>query len=56
MTVISLPVVIWSDMLGGVHTCGSVPYTGVPAMTLLSELRSGHRLERPSNAACSDTM
>ena len=42
-------------MLGG-FTCGRVPYTGLPAMTLLSELRSGHRLERPSNATCSDIM
>ena len=39
-----------------VFTCGRVPYTGVPAMTLLTELHSGHRLERPTNAACSDQM
>ncbi|CAI8019402.1 Fibroblast growth factor receptor 1 [Geodia barretti] len=39
-----------------VFTCGRIPYTGVSAMTLLSELRSGHRLERPSNVACSNEM
>jgi serine/threonine protein kinase len=37
-----------------VLTCGGVPYAGVPAMTLLTELRSGHRLERPTNLVCSD--
>ena len=39
-----------------VYTCGGVPYAGVPATTLLSELRCGHRLDRPSNTACSDDM
>ena len=39
-----------------VFTCGGVPYAGVPATTLLSELRCGHRLDRPSNTACSDDM
>ena len=39
-----------------VFTCGGVPYAGVPAMTLLNELRSGHRLDRPSNTACSHQM
>ena len=39
-----------------VFTCGRVPYTGVPAMTLLSELQSGHRLDRPTNITCSDEM
>ena len=39
-----------------VFTCGRVPYTGVPAMALLSQLRSGHRLDRPRNATCSDEM
>ena len=39
-----------------VFTCGGVPYAGVPVMTLLSELRSGHRLDRPSNTTCSSEM
>ena len=39
-----------------VFTCGGVPYAGVPATTLCSELKSGHRLDRPSNLACSDDM
>ncbi|CAI7994730.1 Tyrosine-protein kinase transforming protein SEA [Geodia barretti] len=39
-----------------VFTCGGVPYAGVPVTTLLSELRSGHRLDRPSNIACSDDI
>ena len=39
-----------------VFTCGRVPYTGVPALTLLKELSTGYRLSRPSNAACSDEM
>ena len=39
-----------------VFTCGRVPYTGVPVMTLLTELHSGQRLERPGNCACSNEM
>ena len=39
-----------------VFTGGRVPYTGLPAMTLLSELHSGHRLERPTNITCSNEM
>ena len=39
-----------------VLTCGGVPYAGVRSMTLLTELHSGHRLERPSNAVCSSPM
>ena len=37
-------------------TCGGVPYAGVPATTLLCELSSGHRLDKPKNAACSNDM
>ena len=37
-------------------TCGGVPYAGVPAITLLRELSSGHRLDKPKNAACSNDM
>ena len=36
-----------------VLTCGGIPYAGVPVMTLLTQLRSGHRLNRPSNLVCS---
>ena len=39
-----------------VFTCGGVPYAGVPTTALCSELKSGHRLDRPSNLACSDDM
>ena len=39
-----------------VFTCGRVPYVGVPAMTLLSQLQNGYRLDRPTNATCSDEM
>ena len=39
-----------------VFTCGGVPYAGIPAMSLLSQLRNGHRLDRPSNVTCSDDM
>ena len=39
-----------------VFTCGAVPYAGVPVLTLLRELTSGHRLHRPSNTVCSDDM
>ncbi|CAI8045234.1 Tyrosine-protein kinase transforming protein SEA [Geodia barretti] len=39
-----------------VFTCGGVPYAGVPVTTLLRELRSGHRLDRPSNISCSDDI
>ncbi|CAI8024313.1 Tyrosine-protein kinase transforming protein ros [Geodia barretti] len=39
-----------------VFTCGGVPYAGVPVTTLLSELFSGHRLDRPSNITCSDDV
>ncbi|CAI8037280.1 Tyrosine-protein kinase transforming protein ros [Geodia barretti] len=39
-----------------VMTCGGVPYTGIHIMSLLRELNSGHRLDRPSNAVCSDEI
>ena len=39
-----------------IFTCGSIPYAGVPVLTLLRELNSGHRLTRPSNVVCSDEM
>ena len=39
-----------------IFTCGRVPYVGVPPMTLLSQLHNGYRLDRPTNATCSDEM
>ena len=39
-----------------VFTCGGVPYAGIPVASLLRELRSGHRLDRPSNISCSNDM
>ena len=39
-----------------IFTCGRVPYNGISAMGLLSALKDGERLEKPSNAACSDEM
>ena len=46
-------VVIWSDMLGGVQSW-SYPYPAVDPFTLIKHLEGGGRLEKPSNAACSD--
>ena len=39
-----------------IFTCGRVPYSGVPAMSLLRTLQRGERLERPDNEACSDEV
>ena len=39
-----------------VFTCGRVPFSGISAMSLLTALRNGERLERPINAPCSDEM
>ena len=39
-----------------VFTCGRVPYAGIHAMGLLSELKRGERLEKPDNKACHDDM
>ena len=39
-----------------IFTCGRIPYSGVPAMSLLRTLQRGERLERPDNEACSDEM
>ena len=37
-------------------TCGRVPYHGISAVGVLTALKNGERLEKPSNAACSDEM
>ena len=39
-----------------VMTCGGIPYAGVHVMSILRELRAGHRPDRPSNAVCSEEM
>ena len=35
---------------------GKTPYPGIKANDLLYMLERGHRMERPSNAACTDEM
>ena len=37
-------------------TCGRVPYSGIPVMSLLRALKAGQRLEKPENIACSNEM
>ena len=39
-----------------IFTCGRVPYSEVPATSLLRTLQRGQRLARPDNYACSDNM
>ncbi|CAI8052095.1 Tyrosine-protein kinase transforming protein SEA [Geodia barretti] len=39
-----------------IFTCGGVPYAGIHPMIVLREVRSGKRLERPSNLACCDEI
>ena len=37
-------------------TGGKIPYPGVDPISLSSLLESGHRLDKPKNAACSEEM
>ena len=37
-------------------TCGSVPYSGIPIMSVLKALKAGQRLEKPENTAFSNEM
>ena len=37
-------------------TCGRVPYSGIPVMSILKALKAGQRLEKPENTACSNEM
>ena len=37
-------------------TCGGVPYSGIPVMSILKALKAGQRLEKPENTACSNEM
>ena len=39
-----------------IFTCGKIPYPGVDSSELPKSLERGRRLEKPDNAACSDTM
>ena len=39
-----------------IFTCGKIPYPGVDPSELPTFLGRGRRLEKPENAACSDTM
>ena len=37
-------------------TCGRIPYSGIPVMSVLKLLKAGQRLEKPENTACSNEM
>ena len=37
-------------------TCGSVPYSGIPVVSILRALKAGQKLDKPDNAACSNEM
>lgn len=39
-----------------IFNLGRVPYPGVASMAILKHLEQGNRLEKPSNAACSEEM
>ena len=39
-----------------VFTAGKIPYAGVDPLTLTQLLEKGKRLDKPSNAACSEEM
>ncbi len=39
-----------------VFSAGKTPYPGVNPMSLIRLLETGVRMEKPFNAACSDTM
>ena len=39
-----------------IFTLGNVPYPGIDSCDLLISLKNGRRLEKPENAACSETM
>ena len=47
----SFGVTVWE-----LFTCGRVPYSGVPVMSVLKALKEGQTLEKPENAACSNEM
>ena len=47
----SYGVTVWE-----IFTCGAIPYGGIRALSLLKELQSGKRLEKPNNMACHDDM
>ena len=39
-----------------VFSAGKIPYGGVDPLTMIQLLESGRRLDKPSNAACSEEM
>lgn len=39
-----------------IFTTGSIPYPGLHPMTMIKQLDSGLRLEKPKNSACSEDM
>jgi len=39
-----------------IFTAGKIPYAGVDPLTLIQLLEKGKRLDKPSNAACSEEM
>ena len=47
----SFGVTLWE-----LFTCGRVPYSGIPVMSILKVLKAGQRLEKPENTACSNKM
>ena len=47
----SFGVTVWE-----LFTCGSVPYSGVPVMSVVKALKADQRLEKPENTACSNEM
>ena len=47
----SFGVTVWE-----LFTCGSVPYSEIPVMSIVKALKGGQRLEKPENAACSNEM
>ena len=47
----SYGVTVWEIFSGG-----KVPYPGVDPLTLIQLLEAGHRMNKPTNAACTDEM
>jgi len=53
-----LPLLQWSFGVTcwEVFSAGKIPYGGVDPLTMIQLLESGRRLDKPSNAACSEEM
>ena len=39
-----------------VFSAGKIPYPGITAQSLPKLIDSGHRMDKPDNTACTDTM